>query len=128
MTLKVDEVQNTSGGPVTLTKQYAAKGWMKYDQYNNIVDDSENVSSVTDTATGRFAQNHTNNMSNGNYSTNCMSGHHRVFATNRESDTGANFPDSTTIAYFESVYNSSGASFTDIDMAANGTVIHGDLA
>jgi len=127
-TLKADTIQSTGGGAVTLTKQSAAKGWMKYDQYNNNVDDSVNVSSVTDADTGKFRQNHTNSMGNANYSSIAMSGTFRVFVTNSEGNSGGDNVDTTSLAYFQAVYNSSGSTYAYIDMASNGTAIHGDLA
>jgi len=121
-------VYGEGGTATTNLQQGLAKGWMKYDQHNDIVDDSVNVSSATDTTTGKFKQNHTNSMSNANYSTNCTTGQFRVFCTTGESDAGAGDVDTTAIAFFQSVYNSSGSTYTYIDMASNGTVIHGDLA
>ena len=127
--LNVDTLVAANGtDPVTLTKQSAAKGWMKYDQYNNTVDDSANVSSVTDSSAGKFTQNHSNSMSNANYSTVAMSGHFRVFVTNAESNIGGNTPDTSSSAYFEVMYNSSAATYDFLDMASNSTTVHGDLA
>ena len=127
--LNVDTIADKAGtGPVALTKQSAAKGWMKYNQVGTVVDDSFNVSSVGDDATGDFSQNHTNNMSNTNYSTNLTTGLSRVFGTNLEDSSGGGTPDTAGTAYFETVYNSSAAVYTTIDMQSNGTVIHGDLA
>ena len=127
--LNVDTIADKAGtGPVALTKQSAAKGWMKYDQYNNNVDDSVNVSSATDAATGNFRQNHINSMSNANYSSIAMSGTFRVFVTNGEGNSGGDNVDTTSLAYFEVVYNSTGSTYAYIDMASNGTAIHGDLA
>jgi len=69
MTLKVDVVQNTSGGPVTLTSQYAAKSWINYLGISGTsIQDSENVSSITDHGTGQYSQNFSSNMSNAVYS------------------------------------------------------------
>jgi len=52
--LKVDTIQNRSGGAVTLTKQHAVKSWIN--QQNDIIqsntNDSFNVSSAADTGTG----------------------------------------------------------------------------
>ena len=52
--LKVDTIQNRSGGAVTLTKQHAVKSWIN--QQNDVTqsntNDSFNVSSAADTATG----------------------------------------------------------------------------
>ena len=68
MTLKVDVVQNTSGGPVTLTSQYAAKSWINYLGISgSSIQDSENVSSITDHGTGQYSQNFSNSMSNATY-------------------------------------------------------------
>jgi len=47
--------------------QFTAKAWVKYDQINNTVDDSHNVSSVTDTAAGRYQVSFSNNMANTTY-------------------------------------------------------------
>ena len=128
-TIKADTIVASDGSsPVTLTGQSAAKGWMKYDQYNDTVNDSVNVSTATDTSSGKFKQNHTNSMSNANYSTNCTTGTFRVFCTNGEGNAGVGDLDTTALAFFESVYNSSGSTYTYIDMASNCTVIHGDLA
>ena len=68
MTLKVDVVQNTSGGPVTLTSQYAAKSWINYLGISgSSIQDSENVSSITDHGTGQYSQNFSSSMSNATY-------------------------------------------------------------
>tara|TARA_B100000900_G_scaffold220655_1_gene187139 strand:+ start:1070 stop:1528 length:459 start_codon:yes stop_codon:yes gene_type:complete len=116
------------GTATTNLQQGLAKGWLKYDQVNTTIDDSHTVSSVTDYTTGRFDQNHSNNMANANYSTNVTSGYYRVYGTNREDGGGAGTPDTTGTAYYNTRYLSSGTTFTNIDMASNTTVIHGDLA
>lgn len=127
--LNVDTIADNAGtGPVTLTKQSAAKGWVKYDQNGNTVDDSFNTSSTTDASTGKFQQNHTNSMNNANYSTNMMTGTFRVLCTSSEGSGGAGDPDTTSKAYFETVYNTSGSTYAFIDMASDMTQINGDLA
>ena len=67
-------------------------------------------------------------MANANYSTNVTTGFSRVIGTNRENGAGAGTPDITSVAYFDISYNSSGATYINIDMTSNTTVIHGDLA
>jgi len=69
MTLKVDEIQNTSGGPVTLTSQEAAKSWINYTSAGgtNTTRDSLNISSLTDHATGNHSANFSNNFANVGY-------------------------------------------------------------
>lgn len=68
MTLKVDEVQNTSGGAVTLTKQYTAKAWFSMNEQTPAFNDSENFSSITDNATGDKTVSFTSSLSDANYS------------------------------------------------------------
>ena len=67
-TIKVDTVQSTGGGAVTLTNQHAPKVWLHYDQKGDSGStqalDSFNVSSITDANTGQYEVNVTNNFSN----------------------------------------------------------------
>ena len=70
-TIKVDTVQSTGGGAVTLTNQQAAKHWVNFNgQSTPAVRDSFNAGSITDNGTGDFSIAITNNMGNGNYSIN----------------------------------------------------------
>ena len=64
-TIKVDTVQSTGGGAVTLTNQEAAKAWFRIDNMSLI--DSFNASSITDNQTGDATANVTNSMGNINY-------------------------------------------------------------
>lgn len=116
------------GSNQTSIQQGLAKAWVKYDQVNDTVDDSHNVSTMTDVGTGVFNQNHSNNMASANYSTNITSGFYRVYGSNREDANGTGVPDITSVAYFDTRYNSSGSTYSSIDMASNTTIIHGDLA
>lgn len=68
MTLKVDEIQNTSGGAVTLTDQEAAKAWVNFNGTGTVaIRDSLNNSSITDHGTGQYTANFTNALSSANY-------------------------------------------------------------
>ena len=59
--LNVDTIADKAGtGPVGLTKQNAAKALLWYDGSGNTIDTSFNISSVTDSATGKFFPNLTN--------------------------------------------------------------------
>ena len=51
-TIHANTVETSSGGPVTLTQQNAAKVWCAYDSYAQVIDGSLNASSLTDNATG----------------------------------------------------------------------------
>jgi len=68
-TIKADTVQNTSGGPVTLTQQSAAKAWVNFNGTGTIAArDSFNLSSLTDHGGGDYSVNFTNSFGNANYS------------------------------------------------------------
>ena len=69
-TLKVNTIQNTSAAHSSTPEQIAqgrAKAWVNYNQIDNNVRDSYNVSSVTDVSTAKFTVNFDTNFSNANY-------------------------------------------------------------
>lgn len=66
-TFKVDTLQSTTGGAVTLTGQSAAKGWLS-SYTEGTVNDSLNISSGTDNASGDATYSFTNSFANVNYS------------------------------------------------------------
>ena len=68
-TIKVDTIQSTGGGAVTLTNQHAAKAWVTFDGTASgaTIGDSFNVSSTTDTQTGYVIINMTNGFNNTAY-------------------------------------------------------------
>ena len=53
---------------------YGVRAWLRYDQVNNVVEQSGNVSSVTDNGTGDYTINFTNNMSGADYALGAWSG------------------------------------------------------
>jgi hypothetical protein len=66
--IRANTVSNAAGtGPVTLTGQYAAKAWASFDQSPVTINQSQNVSSLTDNATGRTGVNYTNSFSYAGY-------------------------------------------------------------
>ena len=71
-TLKVDTLQDSSGSNASTTAQIEqgrAKVWANLDGIGTIaLRDSFNISSVTDTATGKYTFNFATNMANTNYS------------------------------------------------------------
>lgn len=68
-TLKVNTIQDTSGGATTLVSaQNTAKAWALWNTYtSHSLTNSFNVSSITDGGTGRTTINFTTNMPNANY-------------------------------------------------------------
>jgi len=62
-TLKADTIQSTSGGAATLTKQSAAKAYVRANEAVIQESQSFNVSSSTDHATGDYSHTLTNALS-----------------------------------------------------------------
>ena len=63
--IRATTISDAAGtGPITLTGQSAAKAWCSYNQDTPALEDSFNISSFTDAATGMGQTNFTNNMSN----------------------------------------------------------------
>jgi len=71
-TLKVNTIQNTSGGSSSTPEQIEqgrAKSWINFDGTGTVsIRDSFNVSSLVDDSTGNYQINFSNNFSNANYS------------------------------------------------------------
>ena len=66
--LNVDTIADKAGtGPVALTKQHAAKMWLHFNHDTPAIQDSFNVSSVTDVTTGSFDPQYTNSMNSSSY-------------------------------------------------------------
>jgi hypothetical protein len=125
-TLKADTIQSTSGGAATLTKQHAAKAWVKFDGSVSTPAalDSFNHSSVTDSATGSYINNLSSAMSNVNYMMTTAGEHDGgSFASVGEyNHDSANTTTASKVDY-HNVANSSA-----VDVGNAGQVVHGDLA
>ena len=95
----------------------SAKAWNNVTQGASAIQDSYNISSISDDATGRYTQNYTSNMSNALFSVSGTCQNAGNIAT-----TGT-FGSSAT--QFQTVVTST-ASANDYDDACNS--VHGDLA
>ena len=72
--IRVTTISDTAGtGPVTLTKQTAAKVWCNFVADGPSINDSFNTSSVTDGGNCDYTYNFSSNMGNINYS-GCVAG------------------------------------------------------
>ena len=123
-TITVTNIKAT-GETASRSAASIAAAWVNYYQNNNTVDDSFNVSSVSDDATGLFTVNFTNNFSNDDYAPVGMTrGYHIIQSTS------GSVTDSKTTSFLKLqqwyVSNTSG-SRTNIDLIAY-LAIHGDLA
>tara|TARA_R100001509_G_scaffold118052_1_gene72571 strand:+ start:334 stop:723 length:390 start_codon:yes stop_codon:yes gene_type:complete len=69
--IRATTISNAAGtGPITLTKQHAAKVWASVKSDNSGFNDSFNCSSLADNGTGDGTPSFTNAMSNANYAHN----------------------------------------------------------
>jgi len=123
-TLKADTLVAADGtSPVTLTKQSAAKAWVNFDNDGTAtVNGSFNISSCTDTATGRFRSNFTSNMNDSVY---CSSGmvddYHLTSDSNNDKTT-------TGEAHLAFYVSGTGGQRVNYDLDRNTVAYHGDLA
>ena len=72
----IDNSQNLkfNSGFGSVATAYGVRVWLRYDQVNNVVEASGGVSSVTDSNTGRYIINFTNNMPDADYALGGWSG------------------------------------------------------
>jgi hypothetical protein len=127
--VRADTITASNGtGPVTLTKQSAAKAWSIFDQVNsNTIDDSFNISTITDRGTGSIYGNYTNSMSSVNYavmgaSSPVASGSMSATNQNRSTISSAD----TASRYSMNVYADSSQAMQDEENQQ--ALAHGDLA
>jgi len=126
--VRVDTITASDGtGPVTLTKQNAAKAWINFDgtatgalaDYDR---DSFNMSVITDNGTGNFILGFTNNMANANY---CgVSGGHTSAGTNFSIH--HTFVTTLTTSSLQNLTNDGSGSANNWDIS--NVLVHGDLA
>ena len=115
--IRVTTVSDTAGtGPVTLTKQHAAKAWVSKWYNTGTLTNSFNVSSVTDVGTGQSTVNFSSSFSSANYSHTASDAYYGLCQTEPNSQT----------ASAGKVFNYNN-SFALVDTVIN-TVAHGDLA
>ena len=123
-----NDITVTVGATATMSlEQGLAKAWNHFDGTGTIaIDNSFNVSSLTDTTTGQYASNFTSNMSAADYPNTGHSRHdggvNALFSTSNKD----NNPPSTTKCGIDSFSSDGNQVGTDSDFMSQ--VIHGDLA
>jgi len=123
--IRADTISDSAGtGPITLTKQSAAKAWVNFNGSGTIATrDSFNVSSLTDDNIGRYTVNILNNMANDDFATlNYTSGStssSQVVFNNSFLGGNGNAVGSFKISAYAATFEDS-----DVVMAT----VHGDLA
>jgi hypothetical protein len=130
MTLKVDEIQNTSGGPVTLTSQHAAKAWCQFDGTAGSISygESFNGSSLTDLGVGRYQNNITNAMSTTTYPVLAEAGNEQSDYASQLDDRDHNSFIGSRTASAQRLFSVDHDDGTQDDCQSMNAVIHGDLA
>lgn len=120
--IRANTISDAAGtGPVTLTKQSAAKAWVNFNGTGTIAArDSFNVSSLTDNGTGNYTVNFTNAFGAGDYSAVSSAGDTSIRITQ-----GATAANPTTTAYQFYTFNNSFAASDAVYLFLS---VHGDLA
>ena len=144
-TIKVDTVQSSGGGAVTLTQQQATKHWVNYDAVDSTVDGSFNQSSLTDHRTGDFTTIFTNNFSSATDRCHFASainstngGAARVSGSNRcgvganlghlQSDSSMSAPSTSQIQFYTGFHSDGSNNGEHDDLSASYCMTIGDLA
>jgi len=123
-------VTGEGGSTTTNLQQGLCKSWFVFDQVNsNTLDDSFNIDSITDRATGSMYGNFTNNMNTINYtvmaaSSPAASGSMGTTNTNRSPISSAD----TTARSSVNIFTTNAVSGGGVDEENQQSVVHGDLA
>ena len=82
--IRATTISDAAGtGPITLTKQSAAKAWVNFNGTGTVaIQDSLNVSSVTDSNTGHYRLTFASSMGSSYYSATALSNHYGGVTTN----------------------------------------------
>jgi hypothetical protein len=122
--LRVNTLKDASGNNsigMSYVAEGSAKQWAKTNAAGTTVNDSFNLSSLTDRATGNQGYNLTNNMGNSNYSI--------ILTVNDQSNY---YIFERAITYVRSTSQYTGAAYSDTSVnyvdAAQGSQLNGDLA
>jgi len=128
-TLQTNTIQTSSGGPVTLTKQSAAKQFMLFDQRGsflgsaNTLGESLNTSSVSDDGTGIITASFVNSMSTATYPP-ITTSHYNGLAANNTNGRFSGAYAITTSSFSMPILSSNSGNDDGIAQ----TISHGDLA
>jgi hypothetical protein len=125
-TIKVDTVQSSGGGAVTLTNQSAAKALCHVSADGATASNTLNISSLDDDGTGDRGINFSSNMGNATYIVTLTSEDGNSGSLNRTCDVSDGTM-ATGAFDFECVMTNSSTNRTNSD-TTNLVCVHGDLA
>ena len=122
--IRATTISDTAGtGPVTLTKQSAAKAWVNFNGSGTVsIRDSQGISGLVDNGTGNYTISYTNVMNNSNYASPAQVGHSLPGRYGALSDSDGKLVGS---AIFYGFQTSTGNA---LDSTEYSICIHGDLA
>jgi len=124
--IRATTISDAAGtGPITLTKQSAAKAWVNYDMRSTAaIQNSNNISSLTDQGTGDATLTFTASFNYNTYGVGAISGRQGGASNcfNRAND-NATTPSASALRLI-----AVGDNGTAYDVQTNGAIFHGDLA
>lgn len=130
--IRATTISDAAGtGPITLTKQSAAKAWARFDMISDTVNGSLNIGNIIDNGTGDFTLEFTNDMASENYahvgSATWLAGAASALPTSTLKDGS---PSYATASNFrgEAFFVNSTSNRTNFDYDYITATIHGDLA
>jgi len=122
-TLKVTNIQAT-GETVNRAVSGVAAAWVDFDGITNVIQDSNNIASLTDQGTGQYQLAFSNNMSTQYFSISTNTGNRDSSNAGIQRSSQGGTSSSSNFHY----ENMSDSSNTNEDAAAGQGTIHGDLA
>ena len=130
--IRVDTISAANGtGPVTLTKQSAAKAWVNFNGTGTIaIRDSQGVSGLVDNGTGDYTSNFTSGFSAVDYTGTTGSSWDTVTSgvLNFNRAVGSSSYSTTSLFRMQNVVVDSTTNRTGLDVNYLYAVFHGDLA
>jgi len=104
-----------------------AAAWVKYDASGTVViNDSNNIASITDNGSGDYSLNFSNNMASGDYSMAGSLGHTSSSVTPTSCRPNAAF--TSSVCRYNQLYTNNGGLTGLGDYSQSSNIIHGDLA
>jgi len=123
--IRATTISDAAGtGPITLTKQSAAKAWCTLSMSGANIVDSFNCASTTDITTGRFTVAFSSSMSDVNYAVTSSAISHADSNVGSNRTSGATSYQAATV-YINAMITSTGA---NDDVPSCAFAAHGDLA
>lgn len=127
--IRATTISDSAGtGPITLTKQSAAKAWVQYGGASATVAGSFNISSIDDDGIGNFGVNFSSSMSGSTYAISLSNDDENAGTALRVSDVSKGTITASGFDMETVEMTNSSTNRTNLDLNNVFAVIHGDLA